>query len=67
MGQTAPANQALLWTIAQRGQETSVDRDRAYVLVALLKRELKIERSLYEILQILSVASLRKPLNYQAF
>jgi transposase len=32
----------------------------AYVLVAIVKRELKIERSLYEILQILSVALFEK-------
>jgi transposase len=32
----------------------------AYVLVAILKRELKLERSMYEILQILSVALFEK-------
>lgn len=32
----------------------------AYVLVAIVKRELKLERSLYEILQILSVALFEK-------
>jgi transposase len=39
----------------------------AYVLVAILKRELKIERSLYEILQILSVALFEKPSDLTAF
>ncbi len=33
-----------------------------YVLVAILKKELKIEHSLSEILQILSIAFLRKPI-----
>jgi transposase len=32
----------------------------AYVLVAILKRELKLERSMYEILQVLSVALFEK-------
>jgi transposase len=32
-----------------------------YVLVAILKRELKLDRSLYEILQIVSVALFEKP------
>jgi hypothetical protein len=31
-----------------------------YLLVAIVKRELKIERSLYEILQILSISALDK-------
>ena len=39
----------------------------AYVLVALLKRELKIERSLYEILQILSVALFEKTAELPGF
>lgn len=39
----------------------------AYVLVAIMKRELQIERSLYEILQILSVALFEKTPDLQAF
>lgn len=39
----------------------------AYVLVAILKRELKVERSMNEILQILSVALFEKTPDLQAF
>jgi transposase len=39
----------------------------AYVLVAILKRELKLERSQYEILQILSVALFEKTPDLTAF
>jgi len=39
----------------------------AYVLVAILKRELKIQRSLYEILQILSLALFEKPPDLRDF
>ena len=39
----------------------------AYVLVAILKRELKLERRLYEILQILSVALFEKTADLSAF
>ena len=37
-----------------------------YVLVAIVKKELKLERSLYEILQILSVALFEKTPIFQA-
>ena len=39
----------------------------AYVLVAILKRELKLSRSQYEILQILSVALFEKTPDFAAF
>jgi transposase len=39
----------------------------AYVLVAILKRELKVQRSCYEILQILSIALFEKTADLQAF
>jgi transposase len=39
----------------------------AYVLVAILKRELKLERSQYEILQILSIALFEKTPDLTAF
>lgn len=39
----------------------------AYVLVAILKRELKIDRSLYEILQVLSIALFEKSPDLTAF
>ena len=39
----------------------------AYVLVAILKRELKIQRSLHEILQILSLALFEKPPDLRDF
>jgi hypothetical protein len=38
-----------------------------YVLIAIMKRELKIERSLYEILQILSVALFEKTAELPSF
>lgn len=38
----------------------------AYVLVAILKRELKLERSLYEILQILSITLFEKTSDFRA-
>ncbi len=38
-----------------------------YVLVAILKRELKLERSLYEILQILSIALFEKTTDLSGF
>jgi hypothetical protein len=37
-----------------------------YVLVAIVKKDLKLERSLYEILQILSVALFEKTPIFQA-
>ena len=37
-----------------------------YVLVAIIKRELKVERSLYEILQILSLTLFEKTPIFQA-
>jgi IS4 transposase len=37
-----------------------------YVLVAIVKRELKLERSMYEILQILSVTLFEKTPIFQA-
>jgi IS4 transposase len=37
----------------------------AYVLVAILKRELKVERSLYEILQILSITLFEKTSDFR--
>ena len=37
-----------------------------YVLVAIVKKELKLERSLYEILQILSVALFEKTPIFEA-
>ena len=39
----------------------------AYVLAAILRRELQIERSLHEILQILSVSLFEKPPDLRAF
>jgi IS4 transposase len=37
-----------------------------YVLVAILKRELKLERSLYEILQILSITLFEKTADFRS-
>ena len=42
-------------------------RFRIYVLVAIIRKELKVERSLSEILQILSVSIFEKTPIFEAF
>jgi len=51
----------------QRREDPGVDCVSVYVLVAILKRELKLDRSLTEILQILSVTPFEKTLFFRHF
>ena len=67
MDQAAPANQALLRHNGQRRKDPSLDCRALYVLVAIVKKKLHLEPSLYTLLQILGVTffekmSLQQPL-----
>jgi len=58
MDQTAPAYQGVLWDLGAVC---------VYVLVAIVKKRLGLEHSLYTILQILSVGLFEKTPIFQAF
>jgi len=60
MDQAAPAHQGILWHHVQCCQHPTVDRLATFVLVAIAKKELKLDGSLYSILQILSVTLFQK-------
>lgn len=65
MDQTAPSNQAVLRQFGKRRQiwiAISV-----YVLVAIIRKRLNVEASLYTLLQILSVTVFEKMPIQQAF
>ncbi len=55
MDQAAPAHQELLWQFRERRIAVSV-----YVLVAVLKKRLDLDASLYTILQVLSLTIFEK-------
>jgi hypothetical protein len=60
MDQTAPSHQSVLWDHRECCQNSDLDRHYRYVLVAIIKKQLKIDLSLYTILQILSVTLFEK-------
>jgi hypothetical protein len=60
--QAASSHQAVLRDLGKRGEDPDLDRR----LVAIVKKQLKIETSLYTFLQILSVSLFEKMPLYQA-
>jgi len=48
MDQAAPAHQGLLRHQRERGQDADMDRVSAYVLVAIVRKRLAVEASLYK-------------------
>jgi hypothetical protein len=55
MDQATSAHQGVLRHFAQRRQDPSLDRSDGYVLIAIVRKRLRSDASLYELLQILSV------------
>jgi hypothetical protein len=61
MDQTAPANQTIFGYERKRGQDANlVSAVSTYVLIAIVKKELHLDASLYTLLQILSVSVFEK-------
>ena len=59
---SARAVQGLLWNVAQRGMKTQVwIAISVYVLAAIVRKHLVIERDLYTIQQILGVSLKKTP------
>jgi hypothetical protein len=58
--QAAPSDQAVLWDVGERGEDANLDRGVGYVLVAIVRKRLKLEASLYTLMQVLSVAIFKK-------
>jgi len=64
--QTTSENKIILWHIRERGEDTNLDGTFYYLIVAIIRKRLKIEASLYTILQILSVSLFEKTYILQA-
>src|SRR5574341_1211116 len=60
MDQAAPADQGFLWHHGERSEDSDMDRHLYIRAVAIVKKRLKLDRSLYSILQILSVSLFEK-------
>jgi hypothetical protein len=60
MDQAASADKSILWNVRKCGQDANMDCHHHYVLVAIIKKQLKLEQSLYTILQIVSVTLFEK-------
>jgi hypothetical protein len=60
MDQTTSAHQELLRHFRERLADSNLDRHLVYVLVAIVKKELHLEGSLYRMLQICSVTLFEK-------
>ena len=60
MDQTAFAHQAVLRHVGKRGEDPNVDRRSDYVLVAIVRKRLALDASLYTLLQIFSIALFEK-------
>ena len=60
MDQAASADQAVLRDIRKRGENPDPIAVSVYVLVAIVKKRLKLEASLYTLLQVLSVTLFEK-------
>ena len=57
MDQTTPEDQIFFWYFSENAVKTQIwIAVSVYVLVSILKKELRLDKSLYEILQILSIA-----------
>lgn len=60
-------DQAVLWNFGERGQKQIWIAVSVYVLVAIVKKKLNLDASLYTLLQILSVSVFEKTQLQQAF
>ena len=60
MDQAASAHQALPGHQRERGKDAGLVRRGPYVLIAIVKKELQLDASLYTYLQILSVSVFEK-------
>ena len=60
MDQTASADQTLLRDIRKCSENPNLDHVSVYVLVAIVKKRLTLDASLYTLLQILSVTLFEK-------
>ena len=60
MDQAALADQEVLRRQRERREDPDLDRRLGYVLVAIVRKRLGLEASLYQILQILSVTLFEK-------
>ena len=60
MDQAALADQEVLRCQRERREDSNLDRCLVYVLVAIVRKRLGLEASLYQILQVLSVTLFEK-------
>src|SRR4029077_10531883 len=67
MDQAAFADQALLRHLGERGADANLDCISVYVLVAIIKKQLRLDVTLHTLLQILSLTLFEKLPLQQAF
>ena len=67
MDKAASSDQAVLRHVGQRGEDANIDRGFVYGLVAIVKKRLGLEASLYTLLQVFSVTLFEKMPMSQAF
>ena len=67
MDQAASAHKTFLRNVRECGQGTDLDRGEHHVLVAIIKKRLNLDASLYTLLQILSLTLFEKMPLQQAF
>ncbi len=67
MDQAASANQGILWAERERSEDSDLIAVSVYVLVAIVRKRLRLDASLYQILQILSLSLLKKCPFYRHF
>ena len=60
MDKAAPAHQAVLRDVRERGEDPIWIAVSVYVLVAIVKKRLGLEASLYRLMQLLSVTIFEK-------
>ena len=60
MDQATPADQGILWHQRERGEDQIWIAISVYVLIAIVRKRLGLEASLYQILQILSITLFEK-------
>ena len=58
--QAAPADQGVLRIERERSEDPDLDRVSVYVLVAIVRKRLGLETTLYQILQVLSISLFEK-------
>jgi hypothetical protein len=67
LDQAASSDQTILRYLGKRGQDTNLDRMSVYVLVAIVRKKLNLDVSLYTLLQVLSLTLFEKTPLQQAF